>query len=118
MAKPRGQDPSPAGTERDFVSWSKTVVAGAEQQIVEAAVAPDRIAGLDADADDYSPKPFAVPELLARLRAPLRRAAQAPDATAAAEAGKPGAELRIASLRVDPCAPRPYDAEVSNAPAL
>ncbi len=33
----------------------------------------DRITGLDAGADDYLPKPFAVSELLARVRALLRR---------------------------------------------
>ena len=33
----------------------------------------DKIAGLDAGADDYLAKPFGVPELLARLRACLRR---------------------------------------------
>lgn len=33
----------------------------------------DRIRGLDAGADDYLPKPFAMGELLARLRAMLRR---------------------------------------------
>src|SRR3954471_7747802 len=33
----------------------------------------DRVAGLDAGADDYLSKPFAIDELLARLRALLRR---------------------------------------------
>lgn len=36
----------------------------------------DKIAGLDAGADDYLVKPFDVPELLARLRALLRRSPQ------------------------------------------
>ena len=52
----------------------------------------DRVAGLDAGADDYLVKPFALPELLARLRALLRR-------TTLAE----GAEtLRVADLVLDP----------------
>jgi DNA-binding response OmpR family regulator len=35
----------------------------------------DRVLGLDEGADDYLPKPFAVPELLSRVRALLRRSA-------------------------------------------
>ncbi len=51
----------------------------------------DRVAGLDAGADDYVVKPFALEELLARLRALLRRAA--PDDSAA---------LQFADLELDP----------------
>ena len=41
----------------------------------------DRIVGLELGADDYIPKPFNPRELLARVRAVLRRAAAKPDAT-------------------------------------
>jgi two-component system, OmpR family, phosphate regulon response regulator PhoB len=40
---------------------------------------PDKVAGLDAGADDYITKPFSVQELLARIRAVLRR--RAPEKT-------------------------------------
>jgi two-component system response regulator MprA len=51
----------------------------------------DRVAGLDAGADDYVVKPFALEELLARLRALLRRLG--PDE---------GAALQFADLSLDP----------------
>lgn len=46
----------------------------------------DRLSGLDAGADDYVPKPFDPDELLARVRAVLRRAGRPPVAAEAIEA--------------------------------
>jgi two-component system response regulator MprA len=66
---------------------------------------PDRITGLDAGADDYLPKPFEVPELLARLRALLRRTGAVPKAGAPDRAG---AVLRVVSLRVHPAERRAW----------
>jgi two-component system, OmpR family, response regulator MprA len=53
----------------------------------------DRVAGLDAGADDYLVKPFALKELKARLRALLRRAGPGGDGT-----------LRFGDLVLDPVA--------------
>jgi DNA-binding response OmpR family regulator len=46
------------------------------------AAEADKVAGLDAGADDYLPKPFGPPELMARVRAVLRRARYAESPTA------------------------------------
>ena len=53
----------------------------------------DRVAGLEAGADDYLPKPFALRELIARLRAIMRR--RLPDADAH------DGQLAYAGLRLD-----------------
>ena len=51
----------------------------------------DRVAGLDAGADDYVTKPFALEELLARMRALLRRTTE-----------ETGELLRFADVELDP----------------
>ena len=55
------------------------------------AAVNDRVSGLDAGADDYLVKPFALEELLARIRALLRRATPGEDEV-----------LRFADLSLDP----------------
>jgi len=52
----------------------------------------DRVEGLDSGADDYLPKPFALPELLARVRALTRRQG----------GGSVEAAIRVGDVTLDP----------------
>lgn len=63
----------------------------------------DRVAGLDAGADDYLPKPFELDELLARLRALLRRTQDHAPADAV--------QLRLGDVRLDAQARRVHRGE-------
>lgn len=73
---------------RRIRSWSSVPII-----VLSARTAEEqKIAALDAGADDYVSKPFGAPELLARVRAALRRGATG-------EAGS--ATLRLGSHRVD-----------------
>ena len=61
----------------------------------------DRVAGLDAGADDYVPKPYDIDEVLARLRALLRRAETTPA----------GDDLVVADVRLSPTSRRAWRAD-------
>ena len=75
--------------------------------------AVDRIIGLELGADDYLPKPFQPRELLARLRAILRRRGISGHDKGAAAAGAAGAAsgkraMRFGRLEIDPAAHAAY----------
>jgi len=58
---------------RDLRTWSEIPIIVLSARIAEA----DKVAALDAGADDYLSKPFGAAELLARVRANLRRSSRA-----------------------------------------
>jgi DNA-binding response OmpR family regulator len=74
---------------REAGCWSPVLMLTARDAV------PDRVAGLDAGADDYLAKPFSFVELLARLRALIRRGV--PERPTA---------LRVGDLFLDPAARR------------
>ena len=69
--------------------WSPTLMLTALDEV------KDRVRGLDSGADDYLPKPFSFDELLARIRALLRRGAPSRPTV-----------LEVAELRLDPATHR------------
>lgn len=74
---------------RELRSWSAAPVLVLSARAQEA----DKIDALDAGADDYLVKPFGTGELLARVRAMLRRSAQAAD--------EKSPVIEFGSIRVD-----------------
>jgi two-component system, OmpR family, response regulator len=82
---------------RDGGVWAPVLMLTARDGV------EDRVAGLDAGADDYLPKPFSFTELLARLRALVRRGSNERPAV-----------LEVGDLRLDPATRRAWrgDAEV------
>jgi two-component system, OmpR family, response regulator len=74
--------------------WSPVLMLTARDAV------EDRVAGLDAGADDYLAKPFSFAELLARLRALARRGA-----------GERPAVLEVGDLRLDPAARQAWRGE-------
>jgi len=74
----------------------------------------DRVVGLELGADDYLPKPFEPRELLARVRALLRRAAPTPADDDVLRFGRLEIDLgeRVARLDGRPCVLRTADREV------
>ena len=80
---------------RDGGTWAPVLMLTARDGV------EDRVAGLDAGADDYLPKPFSFAELLARLRALVRRGA-----------GERPAVLEVGDLRLDPATRRAWRGEV------
>ncbi len=80
---------------REAGRWSPVLMLTARDDVT------DRVGGLDAGADDYLTKPFAFAELVARLRALVRRGASE----------RPAA-LRVGDLTVDPATRRVSRADV------
>ena len=93
---------------RELRSWTSAPI------LVLSVVADerDKVAALDAGADDYVTKPFGVDELLARLRAALRRAV--PSGEPVIEIGELTVDLarRLVLLRSDPVQLTPHEFEL------
>lgn len=82
---------------RDVRGWSSVPIVVLSARSDEA----DKIAALDAGADDYLTKPFGVGELLARVRANLRRPRAANGDSAADTASEADPLFRFGEVEVD-----------------
>jgi len=82
---------------RDVRGWSGVSIVVLSARSDEA----DKIAALDAGADDYLTKPFGVGELLARVRANLRRPRAAPGEGTADASAQADPLFRFGDIEVD-----------------
>jgi two-component system, OmpR family, response regulator len=80
---------------REAGTWTPVLMLTARDAV------PDRVSGLDAGADDYLTKPFSFAELLARLRALVRRA----------PVERPSV-LEVGDLRLDPATRQAWRGDV------
>jgi two-component system KDP operon response regulator KdpE len=85
---------------RGVRAWSPVPIIVLSARTVE----PQKVAALDAGADDYVTKPFSSPELLARVRAALRRSVRSADQDSVFRLGATEIDLarREARNRGDP----------------
>ncbi len=82
---------------RDVRGWSNVPIVVLSARADEA----DKIAALDAGADDYLTKPFGVGELLARVRANLRRPRSANGDASSPDSGEADTLFRFGTVEVD-----------------
>jgi two-component system KDP operon response regulator KdpE len=86
------------------IETCRLIRAGSEIAIIMLTVSnseKDKVDALDAGADDYITKPFSTPELLARMRATLRRLPHAPDHADLRPLDQRGVQIDLASRQVN-----------------
>jgi two-component system KDP operon response regulator KdpE len=85
------------------IETCRLIRSGSEVAIIMLTVSnteKDKVEALDAGADDYVTKPFSTPELLARIRATLRRLPQALNDTELQQLKLEGVDIDLSSRQV------------------
>jgi two-component system response regulator RegX3 len=91
----------PDGDGRDVCRTLRATSGVPVIMVTARGTETDKIVGLELGADDYVVKPFSAAEVIARIRAVLRRAA-----AGALAAGRPAEPLRVGGLEIDLAARR------------